>query len=99
MEFSGTPGKYLRISILISVILNSFLYLGMVFLQYGLHGRDWILGWAPILITVLFSIWFARASYRWIMRLDGQYGSGKGWSLESRPIKLPERALRSPVKS
>ena len=95
MEFSGTPKKYLRMSIILSLALNSFLYLGMVFLQYGLNDKNWILGWMPLLIAVLFTIWFARASYRWIMRLDGQFGSGKGWSLESRPIKLPERIVRS----
>lgn len=35
---------------------------------------------------------FLTVSHRWIMRLDAQFGSGKGWTLESQMVKLPERA-------
>ena len=93
-EFSGTPGAYLKIAVALSVGLNLFLYLGMVGLLYGMNDQDWILGWKPLVIAVVFAAWFARAAYRWIMRLDAQYGSGRGWILESQMVKLPDRATR-----
>lgn len=90
-EFSGNPGKYKRIAFGGAIALNLYLYLGMVALVYGLNGQSWILGWKPILIAVLFTAFFARTAYRWIMRLDAQYGSGRSWKLESQMVKLPER--------
>lgn len=93
-EFPGKPADYLKISIALSVGLNLFIYLGMVGLLYGVNDIDWILGWKPAVIAVVFSAWFARAAYRWMMRLDAQYGSGRGWTLESQMVKLPDRATR-----
>lgn len=94
MEFSGNPRKYLRFAIVSSIVLNLYLFLGLAGLQYWAHGDTWLFGWKPVLVTVVFTIAFARLSYRWIMRLDAQFGSGRGWTLESRRLKLPERALR-----
>ena len=47
-----------------------------------------------MLVTVVFTALCAYLSYRWMMRLDARYGTGRGWTLESRRLKLPERALR-----
>jgi hypothetical protein len=94
-EFSGTPAAYLKIAVALSLGLNLFLYVGMVVLLYAVNDQDWILGWKPMLITAVFTAWFARAAYRWIMRLDAQYGSGRGWSLESQMVKLPDRVTRA----
>lgn len=91
-EFDGTPKTYARIATIVSVVLNLYLYLGMVALVYLVNGQSWILGWKSILTAVLFTAFFARAAYRWMMRLDAQFGSGKGWTLESQMVKLPERA-------
>lgn len=94
MGFSGKPSTYLRIAIIGSVLLNTYLYFGLAALGYLRNGETWVFGWKPALITVLFTAWFARTAYRWIMRLDAQYGSGKGWALESRKLKLPEPRRR-----
>ena len=94
MEFSGNPKKYLRFAIVSSVVINLYLYFGLAAILYWHNGATWMFGWKPIAITVTFMLWFARLSYRWIMRLDAQYGTGRGWALESRPMKLPERATR-----
>ena len=91
MEFSGNPRIYFRIAVAGAFALNSYLYLGMIALVYGLNGQAWILGWKPALFAVLFTAFVARTGYRWIMRLDAQYGSGKSWKLESQRVKLPER--------
>ncbi len=91
LEFSGNPRLYFRIALAGAIALNSYLYLGMIALVYGLNGQTWILGWKPALIAVLFTAFFARTGYRWIMRLDAQYGSGRSWKLESERVKLPER--------
>lgn len=93
IPFSGTPEKYKKIAVLGSIILNTYLYLGMVGLVYGLNDQDWILGWKPIVITVVFAVLFARIAYAWILKLDAQTGSGRGWKLESESIKLPERRI------
>ncbi len=96
MEFSGTPRKYLLFSIIASIIFNLYLYLGLAAVQYWAKGDPWLFSWTPILVTAVMIVAFARLSYRWMMRLDAQYGTGKGWSLESRRLKLPERAIRRP---
>ena len=94
MKFSGNPKKYLRFAVISSVVLNLYLYFGLAGVLYWHNGATWMFAWKPILITVLFIVFFARISYRWIMRLDAQFGTGKGWTLESRMLKLPERAIR-----
>ncbi|MGI9292721.1 MAG: hypothetical protein ACR2PS_01955 [Pseudomonadales bacterium] len=94
MEFSGNPKSYLRIAITGSILFNLYLYLGLAGILYFLHGQTWPFGWKPILITVLFTAFFARAAFRWIMRLDAQYGTGKGWRMVSQTVKLPEPVNR-----
>lgn len=94
MEFSGNPAKYRRYAIITSIALNLYLYLGLAGLQYWAHGATWLFGWKPALAVAAFTALFARINYRWIMRLDARYGTGRGWTLESRRLKLPERALR-----
>ncbi len=91
-EFSGSPERYRKIAYGGAVAINLYLYLGMILIIYGLHGQDWILGWKPALIAVLFTFFFARIAFGWIMRLDAQYGSGRSWKLESQMVKMPERA-------
>ena len=94
IPFSGNPKKYRKIAVVGSIMLNTYLYLGMVGLVYGLNDQDWILSWKPITITVIFALLFARIAYGWIMKLDAQTGTGRGWKLESETIKLPERRIR-----
>lgn len=94
MEFSGNPKKYRRYAIISSLAINLYLYFGLAIVMYLHNGATWLFSWKPILITVAFTAIFARVSYRWMMRLDAQYGTGKGWVLESRSLKLPERRIR-----
>ncbi len=94
MEFSGTPKKYLQISVFGSIALNLYLYLGLAGVLYWYSGVTWMFGWKPILITVIVTVLFARSSYRWMMRLDAQYGTGRGGQMISRPTKLPERVTK-----
>tara|TARA_R110001592_G_scaffold357416_1_gene660628 strand:+ start:211364 stop:211666 length:303 start_codon:yes stop_codon:yes gene_type:complete len=95
VEFSGSPKKYLRIAVGGSIVLNLYLYLGLTGVLFYCHQQTWMLGWKPVLVTILFTAAFARLAYRWIMRLDAQFGSGKGWSLESQMVKLPEPVTRT----
>ncbi len=94
MKFSGNPKKYLRFAIISSLVINLYLYFGLAAVLYWHSGATWLFSLKPILITVVFTALFARTSYRWMMRLDAQYGTGKGWVLESRSLKLPERRIR-----
>jgi hypothetical protein len=92
--FPYTPRDYRRIAILLAVGIHAYLYAGMVVLTFVLHGQDWILGWRPIVVTILSALLFGRFAFRWMMRLDAQYGRGSGWSLARRTVKLPEVAER-----
>ncbi len=94
MEFSGNPKKYLRFAIISSLAINLYLYFGLAAVVYWHNGATWLFTLKPILVTVAFIAIFARTCYRWMMRLDAQYGTGKGWVLESRSLKLPERRIR-----
>lgn len=93
MEFSGNPKKYLRLAIISSIAISLYLYFGLAAVIYLHDGATWLFSPRPILITVVFAALYARTTYRWMMRLDAQYGTGKGWVLESRSLKLPERRI------
>ncbi len=92
--FSGTPARYRRISIVVSIAIHGYLYLGMLFFHGYLGGAEWVFGWKPAVFALVSCVVFARQAFRWIMRLDAQYGSGAGWSLPTRSVKLPEPRQR-----
>ena len=91
MEFSGTPKKYRRFAIISSLVINLYLYFGLAAVVYLHEGATWVFSLKPTLVVVVFAALYARIAYRWMMRLDAQYGSGSGWVLKSRRLKLPER--------
>jgi hypothetical protein len=93
--FTGTPARYRRISIGMSVGIHAYLYLGMLLFHGYLGGAEWVYGWKPAAVAAVSCLLFARQAYRWIMRLDAQYGSGSGWSLPTRSVKLPEPRRRA----
>lgn len=94
MPFSGTPRRYRTISIAMSIGIHLWLYLGMLFLHGHLGGAEWVFGWKPAAVAAASAALFARFAFRWIMRLDAQYGSGSSWSLPRRVVKLPEPRVR-----
>ncbi len=96
-EFSGNPQRYLRIAIGSTAGMLAWLYGAFVAIQYFVYDQTWALGWKPVLAVVVFGLWFARFFYRSMMRLDARYGSGSGWQLVERTVKLPElRPRRQP---
>jgi len=48
----------------------------------------------PPVAAIVSALWFARFSYRWMMRLDAQYGRGSRWQLDSTIVKLPTERPR-----
>ncbi len=92
--FPWGPRDYRRFANWLSVGIHLYLYLGMIVLLYLVNGQTWILGWKPAAITLVSGVLLARLWYRWMMQLDARYGSGRGWELWSRRVKLPERAER-----
>ena len=94
--FMGNPALYRRIAIAVTLYTTGGAFLAFALIKYWLHGDTWVLGWKPVLVTVLFAAWFGRTMYRWMMRLDAQYGRGSGWVLESVRVKLPELRARLP---
>jgi hypothetical protein len=95
IEFPGNPALYKKIAVAMTLYINGTLFLVFSGIKYFLHGDTWMFGWKPVLLTVLFAAWFARTAYRWMMRLDAQYGRGSGWTLERAVVKLPEMKTRS----
>jgi len=94
-KFSGSPRRYLRLSIWSTVGMVTWLYGMFAGIQYFAYGQTWPFGWKPIVITLAFAAWFARFNYRTMMRLDARYGAGRGWSLMQQTVKLPEIRSRS----
>ena len=89
-SFSGNPQRYRKASILLSAYCIGFVYLTFALIKYFAYGESWVFGWQPILLCVVLIVIYARFCFRWIMRLDAQYGSGKGWKQVSTRVKLPE---------
>jgi uncharacterized membrane protein YesL len=89
-EFPGNPKLYKRIVIATTIGLFVWLYGGVVLVQYLWNGETALLDWKVALGAVLFALWYARFAFRWMMRADSQYGSGSGWELKERNVKLPE---------
>lgn len=88
--FSGTPKRYLRISVFLAIAIHLWLYCGFSSIKYFLYGETWMFGIKPVLLTLTSTLLFARFCYLWIMRLDAQYGSGSSWRLVRCTVKLPE---------
>ena len=86
----GNPKLYRKLAIGMAAYISISTYLVFSGIKYFLHGETWVFGWKPIAIAVVFALFFSRMAFRWIMRLDAQYGSGSSWTLESVQVKLPE---------
>lgn len=88
--FSGNPKLYRRIAIWSTVAMFAWLYGGLALIEILWSGETALTDWKLVLLSLLFALWYGRYSYRWMMRLDGQYGRGSGWSLLETTVKLPE---------
>jgi hypothetical protein len=89
-SFSGNPKLYLKISVYSAIYIFVWLYGGTALIMYLWSGETWLLNWKILLFVVVFTAWYGRYTYRFMMRLDGQYGSGSGWTLNEERVKLPE---------
>ena len=94
LPFSGQPRTYLRIAVFGSVALHVYLFAGYWAIQVFVVGHSWPRGWFPVAATVVSAVVTSRVAYRWIMRIDAQYGRGSGWALESTRLKLPWELAR-----
>ncbi len=92
--FSGNPGLYRKFAWGGSVLIHTYLYFGFLFLHGYLGEADWVFGWKPAALAIVSCLLFGRVAFRWIMRLDAQYGRGSGWVLASRTVKLPQPRQR-----
>jgi len=90
IEFMGNPRLYFRIAVFSAVIWWIWIYGGTALIQYLWIGKSPLLDWKPALGGVLFTAWYVRYAYRWMMRGDAQWGSGSGWDLQEVKVKLPE---------
>lgn len=93
-KFSGNPALYKKICWLGSIAIHLYLYGAYVGIQYFVNDDLSALALKPILITLASTLFLALQGYRWIMRLDAQYGRGSGWALNSTLVKLPELKQR-----
>ena len=89
-EFPGNPGVYRQIAIWSAIGMFLWLYGGTALVQHLWLGETWLLSWKPAVIGLAFTLWYSRMSYRWMMRLDAQFGKGSGWELHEKSVKLPE---------
>ena len=87
--FPGNPKTYFRIAAWGSIGIHAYLFFGYWAIKVFLARQEWPTGWFVPVATMVSALFFARFSYRWIMRLDAQYGRGSGWALETTSVKLP----------
>lgn len=92
--FSGSPDLYRKFAWGGSIAIHAYLYAGFLFFHGHLGGAQWVFGWKPAAIAVASCLLFGRFAFRWIMRLDAQYGQGSGWQLDAKTVKLPEPRRR-----
>lgn len=89
IAFSGNPRLYRRQAILLSFIVHVWIYVFFVATKYIGQDENWLGVWqlpAFLLISAVVTAWM---HYRWVMRLDAQYGKGSGWELKEVTVKLP----------
>lgn len=89
--FPGHPRFYRRIAIFGSLGVHLYLLAGFYIVKNFLAGEAWPTTWVPIAVGFASMLLFAHFSYRWIMRLDAQYGKGSSWILEPTMVKLPRQ--------
>lgn len=89
VPFNGTPARYRRIAVWGSIGIHLYLFVGYWAIKTFLAGEQWPADWVPPVVAVASCAWFARLAYRWMMRLDAQYGRGGGWDLVPTKVKLP----------
>lgn len=94
VPFSGQPRTYLRIAVLGSIALHAYLFAGYWAIKVFVAGEAWPRSWFPVVATIVSAAVSARVAYRWIMRIDAQYGRGSGWLMESTRLKLPWETAR-----
>ncbi|MDE2561133.1 MAG: hypothetical protein KGL48_02700 [Sphingomonadales bacterium] len=87
--FPGTPATYLRIAVLGTIAIHVYLFAGYWAIKTFLAGEAWPTSWVPLAATVASAAFFSRLAYRWIMRLDAQYGRSSGWVQVTTTVKLP----------
>lgn len=95
VPFSGNPKRYRTIAIVGSIGFHAYLFFGYWAIKVFLAGQPWPTGWEVPVATLASMLFFARFSYRWIMRLDAQYGKGSGWTMEPTEVKLPRERKRA----
>ena len=92
--FPGKPRTYLRLAVLGSIAIHAYLFIGYWVIKVFVAGETWPVSWVPVAATIASAAVMARVAYRWIMRIDAQFGRGSGWSLESTTLKLPREQAR-----
>lgn len=95
-KFPGNPKQYRKASIIIAVYVSVSVYVAFGLVKWFVHDELLLNDWKALLVIALFIPLYARFCFRWMMRLDAQYGSGRSWHLESCRVKLPE--FRPPNK-
>ncbi|MGA9795139.1 MAG: hypothetical protein WBQ17_06330 [Rhizomicrobium sp.] len=94
-NFPGTPELYRKIAIVISAGVHVYIYLGFTLIKYLARGENWFHVWQFPAALAVSAIIVAMLHYRWMMRLDAQYGKGSGWTFKEVRVKLPELRYRA----
>jgi hypothetical protein len=89
MTFPGNPRLYKRQAILLSCAAHGWIYLFFTITKYVGNGENWFGRWQLILGLVLSACITVHLHYKWVMRIDAQYGKGSAWELKEVTVKLP----------
>jgi len=87
--FSGTPQLYKRQAVLVAVGVHVWVYILFVATKFLAQGENWLGVWQLAAGFAVSTVIMGLLHYRWVMRLDAQYGKGSAWDLKEVTVKLP----------
>lgn len=89
IPFSGNPKVYRRHAFILSGAVHLWLYLFFVVTKFLAQDENWLTVWQLPAGLAASAVLVGWLHFRWVMRLDAQYGRGSGWEMKEVTVKLP----------
>ena len=89
-EFSGTPRRYLLVSIVTGLYLGFSIPLGYGLIRYHFMGDASTFSFQTLLYIGLFCVLYIPLNYRVILKYDGLLSKGTDWVYKEADVKLIE---------
>jgi len=94
ISFSGNRKSYRRVAVLTAGALHVWIYLAFVAVKFLAQDENWLDVWQLPAGLAVSALIVGSLHYRWMMRLDAQYGTGSAWEMRELTVKLPSLKSR-----